>query len=83
MSNRLALEEAQKHAQAVLAQLPDDPDALVVLGMTDLRLGKPDSAQSWLERSVTKSPGHVRSWAGLAEVKLARIDVAGAENGAP
>lgn len=74
-----SLEEAQKHAQAVLALQPDDPDALSVLGVTDLRLGNPDSAQSHLERALRKSPNHLRSWAVLSEVKMARHDVAGAE----
>jgi cytochrome c-type biogenesis protein CcmH/NrfG len=74
------LEAAQKHAQAVLALLPDDPDALNVLALADLRLGKPESAQSWLERALRKSPGDVTSWALLAQVKAARNDIAGAEN---
>ena len=75
-----SLEEAQKHAQAVLALLPDDSDALNVLAVTDLRLGKPESAQSWLERALRKSPGSVKSWVGLSQVKSARGDIAGAEN---
>jgi tetratricopeptide (TPR) repeat protein len=78
--DRKSLEEAQKHAQAVLALLPDDPDALNVLAVTDLRLGKAESAQSDLERALRKSPGSVQSWLGLSKVKLARNDVAGAEN---
>jgi tetratricopeptide (TPR) repeat protein len=73
------LEEAQKHAQAVLALLPDDSDALDVLASTDLRFGKPESAQSYLERALRKSPGHLASWVTLAQVKLARNDVPGAE----
>ena len=78
--DKATLEEAQKHAQAVLALLPEDADALNVLARTDLRLGKPESAQSWVERATRKSPGNVTSWVVLAEVKLARKDVVGAEN---
>jgi len=78
--NKGSLEEAQKHARAVLALLPDDAGALNVLAVTDLRLGKPKSAQSDLERALRKSPGDVMSWVGLAQVKLALQDVAGAEN---
>jgi tetratricopeptide (TPR) repeat protein len=74
-----SLEEAQKHAQAVLALQPDDPDALSVLGVTDLRLGNPESAQSHLEQALRKSPNHLRAWVVLSEVKMARHDVAGAE----
>ncbi len=73
------LDAAQKHAQAALALLPEDPDALNVLGVTDLRLGKPESAQSWLERALRKSPNHLSSWVAMAQVKLAQKDVAGAE----
>ena len=76
---REILEEAQKHAQAVLALLPDDPDALTVLGVTDLRLGQPESAQSHLEQALRKSPDHLKAWVALAQVKQARNDVAGAE----
>ncbi|HEY4054134.1 MAG TPA: tetratricopeptide repeat protein [Terriglobales bacterium] len=78
--DRKSLEEAQKHANAVLASLPEDPDALDVLAATDLRLGKPASAQSYLERSLRKSPNLVKSWVGLAEVKSAGNDLVGAEN---
>jgi tetratricopeptide (TPR) repeat protein len=74
------LDEAKKHAQAVLAVSPDDPEALDVLAAADLRLGNPEAAQSALEQAVRKSPGHVKSWAGLSEVKLSRKDAAGAEN---
>ncbi|MGA7415240.1 MAG: tetratricopeptide repeat protein [Bryobacteraceae bacterium] len=74
-----SVEEAQKHAKAVLALQPDNPDALDVLAVTDLKLGKPESAQSYAEQAVSKSPGHLPSWVMLAAVKLARQDVAGAE----
>jgi tetratricopeptide (TPR) repeat protein len=73
------LDAAQKHAQAVLALRPDDPDALNVLGLTDLRLGKLESAQSYMEQALRKSPTHLNSWVGLSQVKLALKDVAGAE----
>jgi cytochrome c-type biogenesis protein CcmH/NrfG len=75
-----SLEKARKHAQAVLALQLDDPDALSVLGSTDLRLGNPESAQSYLEQALRKSPNHLTSWVVLSEVKIARHDVAGAEN---
>jgi tetratricopeptide (TPR) repeat protein len=72
--------DAEKHANAVLALLPEDPDALSALGIAELRLGNLESAQSYLERAVSKTPDHVKSWAVLAQVKVARKDVAGAEN---
>ncbi len=74
-----SVEEAQKHAKAVLALEPNNPDALDVLAVTDLKLGNPESAQSYAEQAVSKSPEHLQSWAMLATVKMARKDLAGAE----
>jgi tetratricopeptide (TPR) repeat protein len=59
--------------------LPEDPDALNVLGVADLRLRQPESAQAYLERALRKSPVHLKSWVLLAQVKMALKDVAGAE----
>jgi Flp pilus assembly protein TadD len=77
--DRKSLEEAGKHAQAALTLLPEDPDALNVVAVTELRLGRPDSAESYLDRAIRKAPGKVKSWVGMAEVRLTRNDVAGAE----
>lgn len=51
-SDKKSIGEAQKHAQAVLALMPDDPDALDVLAVADLRMGNPESAQSNLETAL-------------------------------
>src|ERR1022692_1336315 len=40
------VEEAQKRSSDVLAILPDDVDALNVLAVAELRLGKPESAEA-------------------------------------
>src|ERR1017187_1894358 len=40
------VEEAQKRTQDVLVLLPDDVEALNVLAVTELRLGKPESAEA-------------------------------------
>jgi cytochrome c-type biogenesis protein CcmH/NrfG len=48
------LEDAQKRARDVLAVLPDDLDALDILSITDLRLGKPESAEAWLEQALRR-----------------------------
>lgn len=74
-----SIEESRKRIQAVLALLPDDPDALYVFAVTDLRQGKPDNAQSHLEQGLRKSPVHLKSWILLAQIKGARNDLAGAE----
>src|ERR1035437_619838 len=77
--NKKDLEDAQKRVLGVLAALPDDVDALDVLSVTELRLGKPESAEAHLEQALRKSPTHLRSSVALAQVRLARKDVAGAE----
>lgn len=77
--NKEVLEDAQKRVLGVLAALPDDVDALNVLSVTELLLGKPESAEAHLEQALRKSPTHLRSSVALAQVRLARKDVAGAE----
>ncbi len=73
------VEEAQKRSQDVLTLLPEDVEALNVLAITELRLGKPDSAEAHLEQALRKSPTSLRSSVALAQTRLARKDVAGAE----
>jgi tetratricopeptide (TPR) repeat protein len=73
------VEEAQKRTQDVLVLLPDDTEALNVLAVTELRLGKPESAEAHLEQALRKSPSNLRSSIALAQARLARKDVAGAE----
>src|SRR5215469_11628792 len=71
--------EAQKRSQEVLDLLPGDVDALDVLALAELRLGKPESAEAHLEQALKKSPGHLKSAIALAEAKLARKDEVGAD----
>ncbi|HEV2473537.1 MAG TPA: tetratricopeptide repeat protein, partial [Chthonomonadales bacterium] len=73
------LEEAQKRSQEVLNLLPESVDALNVLAVTELRLGKPENAEAHLEQAVQKAPADLRSSVALAQAKLVRKDVAGAE----
>jgi tetratricopeptide (TPR) repeat protein len=73
------VQEAQKRSQGVLALLPGDPDALDVLAVTELKLGKPESAEAHLEQALKTSPSHLKSSVALARAKLARKDTAGAE----
>ena len=71
--------EAQKRTRDVLTLLPDDTDALNLLAFTELRLGKPESAEAHLEQALRKSPSHLKSSVALSQARLARHDVAGAE----
>src|ERR1035438_9744997 len=77
--SREMVEEAQKRTLDVLAILPDDIDALDIMAVTELRLGKPESAEAHLEQALRKSPSNLRSSIALAQTRLARKDVAGAE----
>src|ERR1017187_5470588 len=77
--SREMVEEAQKRTLDVLAMLPDDIDALDIMAVTELRLGKPESAEAHLEQALRKSPSNLRSSIALAQTRLARKDVAGAE----
>jgi tetratricopeptide (TPR) repeat protein len=73
------VEEAQKRTEDVLTMLPDDAEALNLLAFTELRLGKPESAESHLEQVLRNSPGNLRTSVALAQARVARHDLAGAE----
>jgi tetratricopeptide (TPR) repeat protein len=77
--DKQTLEDAQKRSEDVLALLPNDLDALNVLALTELKLGKPESAEAHLKRALEKSPSHLKSSVALAQAKLLRKDIAGAE----
>jgi tetratricopeptide (TPR) repeat protein len=72
-------EDAQKRVLEVLIAQPDDIDALNILAFTELRLGKPQSAEAHLEQAIRKSPSDLKSAVALAQIRLARKDAAGAE----
>jgi len=77
--NKEMVEEAQRRTQDVLNLLPDDAEALNLLALTELRLGKPESAEAHLEQVLRKSPRYLQSSLALAQSRLARRDVSGAE----
>ena len=77
--NPEVLVEAEKRAQAVLAAMPNSPDALSTLAVTELRMGKSEDAEDHLRQALSKFPQHLKSSMALAHLKLARRDFAGAE----
>ncbi|MGA2723319.1 MAG: tetratricopeptide repeat protein [Bryobacteraceae bacterium] len=77
--NREVLEEAQKHVEGVLSDIPDNPEALTTLALTKLRLGQPAGAEDELVRSLAVAPTSLRSSLLLAKLKLSQKDAAGAE----
>lgn len=62
------LAEAEALVHKTLEQRPEDPEALVVLGMIGLRTSKLTEAQQALERAIRVSPRHA-----LARHYLARV----------
>jgi tetratricopeptide (TPR) repeat protein len=78
-SSKEIVQEAQRRSLDVLKLLPGDPDALDALALTELKLGKPESAEVHLEQALKTSPRHLQSSVALAQARLARKDTAGAE----
>ncbi len=74
-----SVSEANERIQNVLAQSPENSDALFVMAATKERLGSLDEAETLLQDALRVSPQHISSSVALARVKLARKDVAGAE----
>ena len=78
-SNKADLDEAQKRVLGVLELLPDNPDALHTLAVTEAKLGKPEHADELFVRALQKAPGQLKSSVALAQLRVARKDFAGAE----
>src|SRR5262249_12891955 len=77
--DREVLEAAEQRMQNVLAIAPDASDALDMMAVVDVRLGKLDDASELLEQAFDKSPADFKAAANLARFKLARRDLPGAE----
>ena len=73
------LQEAEKRVRAVLAIVPDSPEALSALGLTEYSLGKPEEAVKHLEAALEKSPQNLKAASGLAVIKIKNQDFRGAE----
>jgi tetratricopeptide (TPR) repeat protein len=73
------LRQAEVQGKTALTLSPDNPDTLDALGLAEWKLGNPDDAARYLERSLGKFPQRLRSSITLAAVKLSHQDVAGAE----
>jgi Flp pilus assembly protein TadD len=76
---KVELEEAEKHIRKLLENSPATADAFNLLAMAEWRLGKKEEAEKLLNQSSAQFPQHLKSAVGLAQIKLANRDVAGAE----
>src|SRR5262249_15573602 len=63
----------------VLAALPQSPDALGALGLTEYLLGRENDAVKHLEEALARFPQHLQSARALALIRLKQRDIAGAE----
>ncbi len=71
--------EAEQRARAILSVQPQSVEGLAVLGLTELRLGKPNDAKQHLLEALQKAPGNLRASMTLARMRVAQKDLAGAE----
>jgi tetratricopeptide (TPR) repeat protein len=56
------IQDAEMDFQAVLAQAPQDPDALGGLGLVQLRQGNATEARTLLSRAIAADPAHKARW---------------------
>lgn len=70
------LEDARAHCMAVLEENPNQPDALRVLGLLLVEIGKVSEAATLLQRAVTLSPGSalLRNDLAVAWFRLGRLE---------
>lgn len=79
VNDRGLIADAERRAQTVAADFPNDVDALNTLAMTELRLGKPNEAASHLEQALGHLPGDLEASALLMRARLNQGDEKGAE----
>ena len=77
--NQDEVREAQGNAQAVLKASPGNSDALDAMALGELKLDHRDEALKLLEETSNKAPEHLQTAGMLASVRLAKKDIAGAE----
>lgn len=68
------MEAARARAQRVLSQVPDHPDAGVVMGTWHVERQEMDSAIAHFRRVVEAEPDNPRGWQGLGLVHMYRQD---------
>jgi Tfp pilus assembly protein PilF len=78
-SDHRVLEEAEKRARQVILVSPDSAMAIETLAIAEFKLGKPDEAVALIEAELAKAPADVQKAQVLAQMKIARKDLAGAE----
>jgi tetratricopeptide (TPR) repeat protein len=78
-NNRELLADARSRLQNLLTPGQEDPDALQVLALSELKLGSPEEAVPHLESALATAPQNLQIAAMLAQAKLSENDTKGAE----
>jgi tetratricopeptide (TPR) repeat protein len=73
------IQEARTRLEKILGDSPASVDALDVLAISEIKLGKPEDAIRTLERSMDQFPGELRTLILLARTKWDLKDKEGAE----
>jgi len=71
-------DDAEKWFQAAVKATPDNPAALMELGVAELRLGKPEAASELLRQAIARSPEMqgANLFLGIAYAQMHRVDEA-------
>jgi len=77
--SREVVEQAEQRALQVLSASGENAEALNTMALAEARLGKPESAERYLQRALRQFPEDLRSSVSLAQLKLLAGDLAGAE----
>jgi len=73
---RLGRDEwARQALERVLAGVPDDPEALYLAGILDLRAKGADAARATWARLLERSPGSRWAWKAAADLSSTRLDL--------
>jgi Flp pilus assembly protein TadD len=72
------LSEAESGCRRILAERPDDSDALRMLGIIAFRSGKPDAARRLIEKAVAEDPTDADAQNSFGQVLMQNGDHAGA-----
>ena len=69
----------ERHIDALLAQAPENPQALNAKGMIALAKGDAIAAQRWFEQAAKRDPDEPALWMNVASAQRAQSDHAGEE----
>ena len=72
-------DQAKKYLEKVLALVPDNADALNLMGFTERKLGDPQDSLTYYNKALAQNPNHLGANEYLGELYLEMKDVKKAE----